>query len=178
MYELYSFGVKRALLIPYEVSLVWRWQTSPYAAACVFSLFLLFYLSTYYYLLTTILMAIHETVLPKIKSGATIRVIETVKEGNKTRETRFEGLVIARKHGTEAGASFTVRTTMSGEALEKLYPINCPSISKVEILTSPKKVSRSKIYYVRDISRRELRRKTAVAAEKTAKSDKKLVAVK
>ena len=112
---------------------------------------------------------IHESVLPKIKSGATVRVIETLKEGVKTRESRFEGLVIARKHGSEAGASFTVRTTLAGEGVEKVYPINCPSISKVEILSSPKKVSRSKIYYVRDISRRELRRKTAVAFEKTAK---------
>ena len=112
---------------------------------------------------------IHESVLPKIKAGATVRVIETVKEGNKTREGRFEGLVIARKHGTEAGASFTVRATMSGEGVEKLFPINCPSISKVEVLASPKKVSRSKIYFVRDISRRELRRKTAVTADKTAK---------
>ncbi len=114
-------------------------------------------------------MAIHETVLPKIKSGATVRVFETVKDGAKTRETRFEGLIIARKHGKEAGASFTVRTTMAGVGIEKLFPIYSPSISKVEVLSSPKKVGRSKIYYVRDISRRELRRKTAVAAEKTAK---------
>ncbi len=114
-------------------------------------------------------MAIHESVLPKIKAGATVRVIETVKDGNKTRETRFEGLVLARKHGSEAGASFTVRATMSGEGIEKVFPIHTPSISKVEVLSSPKKVGRSKIYYVRDISRRELRRKTAVAAEKVAK---------
>lgn len=112
---------------------------------------------------------IHESVLPKIKAGATIRVIETVKEGAKTRESRFEGLVISRKHGTEAGASFTIRTTIAGVGVEKGYPINCPSITKVEILSSPKKVGRSKIYYVRDISRRELRRKTAVTADKTAK---------
>lgn len=121
---------------------------------------------------------IHESVLPKIKAGATVRVIESVKEGAKTRESRFEGLVIARKHGAEVGASFTVRATMSGEGIEKLYPINCPSISKVEILTSPKKVSRSKIYFVRDISRRELRRKTAVAADKTAKVAKEAKADK
>jgi large subunit ribosomal protein L19 len=112
---------------------------------------------------------IHESVLPKIKAGATIRVIESVKEGAKTRESRFEGLVISRKHGTEAGASFTIRTTIAGVGVEKGYPINCPSITKVEIISSPKKVGRSKIYYVRDISRRELRRKTAVTADKTAK---------
>jgi large subunit ribosomal protein L19 len=112
---------------------------------------------------------IHESVLPKIKAGATVRVWETIKEGDKTRESRFEGVVIARKHGSEAGASFSVRATLAGEGIEKLYPIFCPSISKVEILSSPKKVSRSKIYYIRDISRKQLRRKTAVAADKTAK---------
>ncbi len=115
---------------------------------------------------------IHESVLPKIKAGATVRVIETVKEGAKTRESRFEGLVLCRKHGSEAGASFTVRATVAGEGMEKVYPINCQSISKVEILSSPKKVGRSKIYYVRDISRRQLRRKTAVAYERTAKMAK------
>ncbi len=115
---------------------------------------------------------IHESVLPKIKAGATVRVFETVKEGAKTRETRFEGLVLARKHGTEPGASFTVRATMSGEGLEKLFPLYCPTISKVEILSSPKKIGRSKIYYVRDISRRDLRRKTAVAYDRNAKMTK------
>lgn len=102
-----------------------------------------------------------------------MRVIETIKEGNKTRESRFEGLVIARKHGNEAGASFTVRTTLAGEGVEKVYPINTPSISKVEVISSPRKVSRSKIYFVRDISRKQLRRKTAVAAEKTVKNEKR-----
>lgn len=112
---------------------------------------------------------IHETVVPKIKAGATVRVWETIKDGDKTRESRFEGVVIARKHGSEAGASFTVRATLAGEGLEKLFPLHSPSISKVEILSSPKKVSRSKIYYIRDISRKQLRRKTAVNADKVAK---------
>ena len=112
---------------------------------------------------------IHESVLPKIKAGATIRVWETIKDGDKSREARFEGVVIARKHGSEAGASFTVRTTLAGEGLEKTFPLHCPTISKVDVISSPKKVSRSKIYYIRDISRKQLRRKTAVTAERVAK---------
>ena len=112
---------------------------------------------------------IHESVLPKIKAGATVRVWETIKDGDKSRESRFEGVVIARKHGSEAGASFTVRATLAGEGLEKLFPLHCPTISKVDIISSPKKVSRSKIYYIRDISRKQLRRKTAVTAERVAK---------
>ena len=112
---------------------------------------------------------IHESVLPRIKAGATIRVWETIKDGEKTRESRFEGVVIARKHGSEAGASFTVRATLAGEGVEKTYPLFCPTISKVDVISSPKKVSRAKIYYIRDISRKQLRRKTTVTAEKTAK---------
>lgn len=129
----------------------------------IFKLFVILYpIPTTNYLVLPTIRMINENVLPKIKAGATVRVWETVKEGNKTRESRFEGVVIARKHGTEAGASFTVRATLAGEGVEKLYPINTPSITKVEVLSSPKKVSRSKIYYIRDISRKQLRRKTAV----------------
>jgi len=112
---------------------------------------------------------INETILPRIKAGATVRVWETIKDGEKTRTSRFEGVVIARKHGTEPGASFTVRTTVASEGIEKLYPIYCPSISKVEIISSPNKVGKSKIYYIRNISRKELRRKTRVSKEKTTK---------
>ncbi len=89
-------------------------------------------------------------------------MFERVKEGDKERLSRFEGLVLARKHGSEAGASFTVRATIAGVAVEKLFPIHSPIIDKVEVLSSPKKVGRSKIYYVRDISRRAIRQKTMI----------------
>jgi len=115
---------------------------------------------------------IHETILPKIKAGATVRVFETVKDGEKSRESRFEGVIIARKHGSEAGASFTVRATLAGEGVEKTFPLHSPLISKVEVISSPKKVHRSKMYFVRDISRKALRRKTAVTADKVAKVEK------
>lgn len=104
-------------------------------------------------------MAITKEILPKIKTGATVRVFESFKEGDKERQMRFEGLVLARKHGSEAGASFTVRATVAGVGVEKTFPIFSPAISKVEIISSPKKVGRSKIYYVRDISRKAIRRK-------------------
>ncbi len=102
---------------------------------------------------------IDKELLPKIKSGATVRVFERIKEKEGERISRFEGLVIARKHGSEAGASFTVRATVAAVGVEKVFPIHSPLISKVEILKSPKKVSRSKLYYVRDISKKEIRQK-------------------
>lgn len=115
---------------------------------------------------------INQTILEKIKPGATVRVIEKVavaggaatggKEGAKERMSRFEGLVISRKHGNEAGAGFTIRATIAGVGVEKVFPINLPSIEKVEIISSPRKVKRAKLYYVRDISRRAVRQKTMI----------------
>src|SRR5687768_12633187 len=122
-------------------------------------------------------MAIAKELLPKIKAGATVRVFESFKEGDKERQMRFEGLVLARKHGSEAGASFTVRATVAGLGVEKTFPIYSPAISKIEIINSPKKVGRSKIYYIRDISRKAIRRKMStersVAKKESVKADKK-----
>ena len=102
---------------------------------------------------------IAKDILVKIKPGATIKVFEKVKEGDKERVAQFSGMVIARKHGSEAGATFTVRATLAGVGVEKVFPINSPRIEKVTVLNSPKKVSRSKLYYIRDLSRRETRQK-------------------
>src|SRR3989344_1624454 len=102
---------------------------------------------------------ITQAILPKIKPGATVKVFEKVKEGDKERLAQFSGLVLARKHGSEPGASFTVRSAVAGVGVEKVYPIHSPLIEKVEILNSPRKVSRAKLYYVRNLSRRETRQK-------------------
>ena len=71
----------------------------------------------------------------------------------------FEGLVLARKHGKEAGATFTVRAVMAGVGVEKVFPFNSPSISKVEIISSPKKIHRSKLYWVRKVSTSKMRQR-------------------
>jgi large subunit ribosomal protein L19 len=98
---------------------------------------------------------ISEEILKKIKPGAKVRVFEG--------KTPFEGLVIAQKHGIEAGATFMVRTIMAGVGVEKVYPIHSPAIVKVEIVSSPKKVHRSKLYFVRDVSAAKIRRKLDVS---------------
>jgi large subunit ribosomal protein L19 len=102
---------------------------------------------------------ISKEVSEKIKAGATIKVFERVKEGDKERIAQFQGLVLARKHGSEPGATFTVRTTLAGIGVEKVYPLHSPLIEKVQILSSPRKVSRSKLYYVRNLSRKQTRQK-------------------
>lgn len=95
--------------------------------------------------------------LAKIKSGARVRVWE----GQAT--APFEGLVLARKHGAETGATFTVRTTLAGVGVEKIFPIGSPNLTKVEVLSSPKKIHKSKLYFVRKASGKTVRKKLKVS---------------
>ena len=101
-------------------------------------------------------------IMNKIKSGATVRVYERIKEGDKERESVFQGMVLARKHGGEVGATFTVRAMVAGVGVEKVYPVHSPIISRVDILSSPKKVHRAKLYYLRDLSKKKIRQKLGV----------------
>ena len=93
-----------------------------------------------------------------IKAGDTIRVWSKVQEKDKTRLQAFEGLVLARKHGTEAGATFTVRRVASGVGVERIFPLYSPNIDKVELLKRSK-TRRSKLYYIRDKAAKEINRK-------------------
>lgn len=94
---------------------------------------------------------IADAIVNKIKPGAKVKVYEG--------KTPFTGVVIARKHGSEPGATFTVRTVLAGVGVEKVYPVHSPAIVKVEIVSSPKKVHRSKLYFVRKISGSRIRQK-------------------
>lgn len=92
-----------------------------------------------------------------IKPGDTVRVHQKVIEKGKTRLQVFEGLVIAVKHGKEAGATFTVRATMSGIGVEKIFPLYSPIIEKIDIVRRSK-VRRAKLYFIREKVAREVRR--------------------
>jgi len=98
-------------------------------------------------------------ILDKIRPGAKIKLWEKIKEGGKERLTPFAGMVIARKHGGEAGGTFTVRAVLQEVGVEKILPIGSPNIAKIEIQATPKKVRRSKLYYLRDLSAKKARRK-------------------
>ena len=92
-----------------------------------------------------------------IKPGDTIRVWQKIREGDKTRLQAFEGLVIARKHGKESGATFTVRKVIDGVGVERIFPLYSPTIDKIEIIRRTK-TRRSKLYYIRDKAAKEIRR--------------------
>jgi len=109
---------------------------------------------------------ISDSIKAQIKPGAIVRVWEKITEGDKTRLLRFEGIVLGRKHGNEIGATFTVRSVILGVGVEKVYPINSPLLEKIEIINAPRKVHRAKLYYLRNLSRKETRRE--VSAEKEA----------
>ncbi|MEW6617699.1 MAG: 50S ribosomal protein L19 [Patescibacteria group bacterium] len=98
-------------------------------------------------------------IIEKIKPGTKIRVWERIKEGDKERQSAFEGIVLARKHGTEPGATFTVRAILQEIGVEKVFPINSPNIAKVEIVSEPKKIRRSKLYFLRTLSSKKVREK-------------------
>ncbi len=92
-------------------------------------------------------------------SGDVVRVWNKITEANgKTRLQAFEGMVLARKHGTEIGATFTVRRVASGVGVERVYPLFSVMIDKIEIVRHSR-TRRSKLYYVRDKAIRDVRRK-------------------
>lgn len=96
-----------------------------------------------------------------VRAGDTVRVWQKIEElkiskgKNKkdvaTRNVRkqaFEGLVLAVKHGTEAGATFTVRKIASGVGVERIFPLYSPMIDEVEVLRRAR-TRRAKLYFIR-----------------------------
>ncbi|MCR4325447.1 MAG: 50S ribosomal protein L19 [Patescibacteria group bacterium] len=109
-----------------------------------------------------------------LKAGDTVRVFQKIEEKGKTRLQAFEGLVLARKHGREAGATFTVRRVSSGVGVEKIFPLYSPMIDRIEVVKRAR-VRRAKLYYIRDKAAREARRqlrKTSIIGTSTADIEK------
>ena len=92
------------------------------------------------------------------QSGDTVKVWSKIpEEKGKFRLQAFEGLVLARKHGSEAGAMFTVRRVIDGVGVERIFPLYAPTIDKIEILKRAK-VRRAKLYHIRRKAAKEIRR--------------------
>ena len=98
-----------------------------------------------------------------LKVGMTVRVHQRLKAGEKGKNQIFEGIIIARKHGNEAGATMTVRRAVGGYGVEKVYPLRLPSIEKIEVVKAGR-TRRSKLYYLREKTAKEIRRKTRAEA--------------
>ena len=109
--------------------------------------------------------------LPDVRSGDTVKIYQKFKEvpkkGQEAKEKIqvFEGMVIAKKHGKEIGATITVRKVIGGVGVERIFPIHLPSIEKIEVLRRSK-TRRAKLYYLRTAKgkRARLKRKEFVQA--------------
>jgi len=124
-----------------------------------------------------------------VRPGDTVRVVQNIVELKKGRGTdkkektiknarkqAFEGLVLAVKHGREAGATFTVRATLSGVGVEKTFPLYSPVIDSIEIVKRSG-VRRAKLYFIREKAAKAVRRQLRNARMLNMKSDETIVPV-
>lgn len=98
--------------------------------------------------------------LPPFRAGDTVRVHVNITEGDKQRIQVFEGVVIRRRRGGPS-ASFTVRKVSYGVGVERIFPVESPSVKKLEI-KSRGHVRRSRLYYLRKLRGKKARLRTKV----------------
>jgi large subunit ribosomal protein L19 len=94
-----------------------------------------------------------EVKIPELKPGMTVKIFQKIKEMNtkgefKERIQFFEGMIIAKKHGKEIGGTITVSKISNGVGVEKIFPLNLPTIEKIEILKVAD-VRRSKLFFLK-----------------------------
>lgn len=101
-------------------------------------------------------------IIQNIRPGMEIRVHEKIVEGDKSRISLFKGTVLAIKHGRGVTATVTVRNSnLAGVGVERIFPLHAPNIEKIDIVRTPTKVRRAKLYYLRTVSRKRARQKIA-----------------
>ena len=87
--------------------------------------------------------------LPGFAPGDTVRVLYRVREGEKERIQVFEGVCISRRGGGN-GATFTIRKISSGVGVERVFPVQAPTVKGVEVVRRGR-VRRAKLYYLRNL---------------------------
>ncbi|MDY6825004.1 MAG: 50S ribosomal protein L19 [Thermodesulfobacteriota bacterium] len=87
--------------------------------------------------------------IPDFSSGDTVKVHLKIKEGEKERIQVFQGVVIKKRKGN-TNATFTVRKTSFGVDVERVFPLNSPSIDRIQVVKRGR-VRRSRIYYFREL---------------------------
>jgi large subunit ribosomal protein L19 len=98
-----------------------------------------------------------------LKPGMTVRVHQKIKELNSKGEEKeriqyFEGMIIARKHNKEKGGTITVRKVSDGIGVEKIFPLNLPTITKIEVKKIAE-VRRAKLYFLKKGYKKKLTEK-------------------
>lgn len=87
--------------------------------------------------------------IPKFHPGDTVSVHVKVIEGDKERVQQYQGIVMGIK-GSGLSRSFRVRKISNGVGVERIFPLNSPSIAKIEKIKEGK-VRRAKLYYLRNL---------------------------
>lgn len=85
--------------------------------------------------------------LPEIRVGDLVRIGVSIQEGNKERIQPFEGTVIAQ-HQAGTNSTITLRKTLQGIGVERVFPIHAPCIKSIQVLRRAE-VARAKLYYLR-----------------------------
>ncbi|MGE5425493.1 MAG: 50S ribosomal protein L19 [Bacillota bacterium] len=98
-----------------------------------------------------------------LKPGMTVRIHQKIKELNSKGEEKeriqyFEGMIIARKHNKEKGGTITVRKVSDGIGVEKIFPLNLPTITKIEVKKIAE-VRRAKLYFLKKGYKKRLKEK-------------------
>ena len=92
---------------------------------------------------------------PEFSAGDTITVYYEIREGDKVRTQFFRGVVIQIK-GQGLSKSFTIRKMSGTIGVERIFPLNLPTIQKIEI-NKKGKVRRSRIYYFKQLRGKKAR---------------------
>jgi large subunit ribosomal protein L19 len=88
--------------------------------------------------------------IPDFRPGDTLRIQVRVREGEKERLQKFEGVCIGRRGGG-IQETFTVRKVSGGVGVERVFPLHSPMVAKIEV-TRQGRVRRAKLYYLRKLS--------------------------
>ena len=106
-----------------------------------------------------------------LRSGDTVRVHQKITEKGKSRTQVFEGMILARKHGAEAGATFTVRKVVDSIGVERIFPLYSPNIEKIEVIRRSN-TRRAKLYFVREKAVKEMNKRMKMELKKITFDEK------
>jgi large subunit ribosomal protein L19 len=99
----------------------------------------------------------------ELKPGMTVRIFQKIKELNSKNEEKerlqyFEGIIIAMKHGKGVNGTITVRKVTDEVGVEKIFPLNLPTLTKIEIKKQVQ-VNRAKLYFLKRGYKKKLKDK-------------------
>ena len=92
---------------------------------------------------------------PEFDAGDSLTVYYQIREGEKVRTQFFKGTVIQIK-GQGLSKTFTIRKMSGTVGVERIFPMNLPTLEKIEV-NKKGKVRRSRIYYFKNLRGKKAR---------------------